>query len=231
MWSINRTQQPRGNKQRGWTEGRELASISTYESPRLASPGVLGRGGLEGLGVSGTPPPSSTWGNWLSSSECPFQRDAAGLCRTRVDGAESQPGGCCCYTCNKQHGAMDGQLAWEPGHLGPDSDSATQRATLDMSFPFLASFLLYDERVGLSRGTVHSLLSSTLRGLDQPWNCDKWPLTSNRRDGAATLMNHRLGQWAPQVSPPWTILLLKHRGISILLEVSSQCCVQFDLGK
>ena len=38
-------QQPRGNKWRGWTEGREPASISMSESPRLASPGALGRGG------------------------------------------------------------------------------------------------------------------------------------------------------------------------------------------
>ena len=41
-------QQPKGNKQRGWTEGREPASMSTSESPGLASPGALGRRGLGG---------------------------------------------------------------------------------------------------------------------------------------------------------------------------------------
>ena len=33
-------QQPKGNKQRGWTEGREPASISTSESPRPTSSGA-----------------------------------------------------------------------------------------------------------------------------------------------------------------------------------------------
>ena len=46
------------------------------------------------------------------SSECPPQGDGAGQCRMRVDGAESQPGGCCCHTCHKQRGAMNGQPAW-----------------------------------------------------------------------------------------------------------------------
>ena len=41
----------------------------------------------------------------------------------------------------------------------------------------------------------------------------------------------RLGQRAPQVSLPWTILLLKHRDTSISWEVRSQGCVQFDLEK
>ena len=45
---MNRTQQPKGNKQRGWTEGRESASISTSESPRLTSSGALAE--LEGEG-------------------------------------------------------------------------------------------------------------------------------------------------------------------------------------
>ena len=40
-------------------------------------------------------------------------------------------------TCYKQHGAMGGQPAWGPGHLGPDSDSATHRVTLDTSRPSL----------------------------------------------------------------------------------------------
>ena len=41
-------QQPKGNKQRGWTEGREPASISTSEFPRPTSPGALA--GLDGEG-------------------------------------------------------------------------------------------------------------------------------------------------------------------------------------
>ena len=41
-------EQPRGNKQNGWTTGREPASISMSDSPRLVSPGALGRGGLGG---------------------------------------------------------------------------------------------------------------------------------------------------------------------------------------
>ena len=45
---MNRTQQPKGNKQRGWTEGREPASISTSESSRPTSPGALA--GLDGEG-------------------------------------------------------------------------------------------------------------------------------------------------------------------------------------
>ena len=46
------------------------------------------------------------------SSECPPQGDGAGQCRMRVDGAESQPGGCCCHTCHKQRGAVNRQPAW-----------------------------------------------------------------------------------------------------------------------
>ena len=41
-------QQPKGNKERGRTEGREPASISTSESPRLTSSGALAE--LEGEG-------------------------------------------------------------------------------------------------------------------------------------------------------------------------------------
>ena len=39
--------------------GEGAGSISTSESPGLASPGAPGRGGLGGTRVSGTPPPSS----------------------------------------------------------------------------------------------------------------------------------------------------------------------------
>ena len=38
--------------------------------------------------------------------------DGAGLCRTRMDGAEFQPGGRCCHTCHKQREAVDRQPAW-----------------------------------------------------------------------------------------------------------------------
>ena len=113
----------------------------------------------------GTPLPSSRWGNWLSSSECPSRGDGAGLCRMRVDGAESQPGGCCGYTCHKQRGAVDRQPAW-----GQDTWSwlwlcHTQgHSGHILPLPGVQLLLLYDERVGLSRGPLHSLLSSTVRG-------------------------------------------------------------------
>ena len=38
----------------------------------------------------------------------------------------------------------------------------------------------YDKKVELNIGSLHFLLSATVRGLEQPWNCDKWPLTSQQ---------------------------------------------------
>ena len=70
-----------------------------------------GKAALGRTRVSGTPPPSSRWGNGLSSNECPPRGDRAGLCRTRVDGTESQPGGCCSHTCHKQCASVNGQPA------------------------------------------------------------------------------------------------------------------------
>ena len=102
---------------------------------------------------------------------------------------------------------------------GPDSDSATHRVTLDKCCPpwgpaapplwwecwtkqrtFTLSFELHSEGTGSALELWQMTLNPSAGGMEQP---PSWTM--------------RLGQWGPQVSPPWAILLLKHRSTFIFL--------------
>lgn len=206
MGPINRTQQPRGSKQRGWPEGREPAAISTSEAPGLASPGVPGRGRLGRTRGLWHPSTIQQMRKLTQQQWVPSSGGWARFVQNKGERAESQPGGCCCYTYNKQHGAVDRQPAWEVIYLGPVSDSATHRWPRTCpATPWGPAAPLYDEQPWPSRGT--SLLSFELHS-EGTWPAlELWQMTlnsPNRRDGAATLKNHKTWTVSPSGEPTWT---------------------------
>ena len=143
-----------------------LQSAPLYsQQERAQGRGRVGRG----PGVSGSPSPILEMRKLTHPSVSDLLRVTWQVCgRTRVDGAQAQPGGRCCRTCNRQRGAVERPPAWEPGNLCPVLDSARHRVTLDKSCPLpgVQPHLLYGKRVALSRGPLSFLLNAKVSGLD-----------------------------------------------------------------
>ena len=59
----------------------------------------------------------------------------------------------------------------------------------------------YDEKVELNIGSLHFLLRATVRGLEQPWNCDKWPLTSQQEGWSSRPVNREAWTASPSGEP------------------------------
>ena len=111
-------------------------SSSTIWDQSLCTPSRKdqGKAALGRTRVSGTPPPSSRWGNWLSSSECPPQGTGQVCAERGWTGQNPSLEDAAATLVTSRVGPWIGS---RPGDRapGPDSDSATHRVTLDKCCP------------------------------------------------------------------------------------------------
>ena len=76
------------------------------------------------------------------------------------------------------------------------------------------------------------LLRATVRGLEQPWNCDKWPLTSQQEGWSSRPHEPRgLDSKALRWAQPGQFFYWSTESFPSSQEVRSQGCIQFDLAK
>ena len=70
-----------------------------------------------------------------------------------------------------------------------------------------------------------------MRGLQQPWNCDKCPLTSQQEELTSSPMNHEAWTASPSGEPTLDNSFTEAETFPSSWEMRSQGCVQFDLEK